>query len=203
MTSHANNPNQQMRLQTEAHRGPEFIVARDGLVRDIDAWLRDLAACRDSGQPTPNDTLISNEPLVVREPVAGTKRGHTHKVAEATTGGGVSLMGDGTTLRLELHAVRRDGDELEVIEVVGTDPLVSLVDGDGYSPGGSGTTRASFQVRTRPDAGFEQRFGYEVRGNGSVNHTFVDSNGVDTANNVTTAEMTMATQAFAAVKDSI
>src|SRR6187200_206434 len=111
---------QGMRAKGDVARSPELREARDKLVGEIDAWLGDLAQCRDSGQPTPNGTVISDQPLIIREPLAGTDDGSSHKVAETTSGYGASLVGDGVSTRFEFHAVRSDGDGVETTEVIGS-----------------------------------------------------------------------------------
>ena len=192
-----NRPSDSFRARDESDRSQEFVMAREVLVGHINDFLQTMRAKRDEGTPLPGGSVLTDTPRISRIDFGSHERSHLKTIAEERRLG-ASLTGDGVATPLELQVVRPgdNPDEIEVLEVTGSDPEANERHNGVYSIDRQSEVVASFRV-TDYGPGNEQYFQYSVLGDGAVKRAFIDEKGWNNASTLTDPqEVEMAQRAF-------
>jgi hypothetical protein len=178
----------------EKFRSSEFKTARDGLVKNINAWL-------DEQKLKFGDVEQEN---LVTETTLGPINSRVNMVGVSYREG-TNMSGDGISSPLKFQRVsQEESGKLEVISVSGTDPVASAVRGNEYENGHRSEQVASFGVETYDLEGLNNYFRYDFKGDGSVSQHFVSAEGVHTGRALSTVQdIEMATLAFEQVATTI
>jgi hypothetical protein len=141
-----------------------FEEARANFVHCVNGWLKTIAECREGGFALEDGREITEEPLVrlVMEPTLSIEYES-----------GVSLRGDGVTTPLILESVTENDGTIEVIRVIGSDPIAKIVY-PGYDIERQAETIAAVSQRTEWTDGTISSGETIVRGDGSVKRHFID-----------------------------
>lgn len=147
----------------EASRSEAYKEARGKLVDTVNDWLRHQSELRDaSGTPANVDPLITETDM-------GPTSESTHMIVEEKRAGQV-LLGDPEELQplVFQKVTHQDSGVVEVVQIQGTDPHFTMMYGDQYQPSSQTETIMAFDMREINPDSTEQRYRFEVRGNGGV-----------------------------------
>ncbi len=199
-------PGWNMRAMGESDRSPEFVLAREALILDVNGLLGRGRDLRDSDQPMPDGSTILKEPRISTTMLGRTSfNGLVSMAIEHSRG--VSLSGDGVVTPLHFQSVSPDqlrGGH-EVMNIVGSDPLDTHASDGVYSIARGQEIVASFKVSHLDDDHSEDSyFRYAVKGDGALQKAYIDDKGWNHASTaIGVADVEMANDAFGLVRKQL